>query len=235
MATEAPTYPQPYPETRQPLVLSTYIVFTALSSAAVILRFVSRRIGSVAWQRDDIPILLGWLYTADLQDPLLVAQPTYLYLSDVRYGGLGLHQSLVDPEAMEARAKFLLAISFIYLTGAVLPNLAILDVYLRSFFVHKPSCMICYATAILLLANWIANTAVGFAVCRPLSALWSAPAGNIAVHRCIDINDWFQYGRVVNIVTDVVMLVLPIPHVLGLPLKTRMKLGVLATFFFGSV
>jgi hypothetical protein len=52
---------------------------------------------------------------------------------------------------------------------------------------------------------------------------------------CVNINAWFRYSRIVNIVSDVIMLILPIPHVIRLQSTMRLKVGLLITFLLGSV
>ena len=47
-------------QTRQPKLYAILITFTVLSTLAVILRFISRSIGSVGFRRDDVLILVGW-------------------------------------------------------------------------------------------------------------------------------------------------------------------------------
>jgi hypothetical protein len=45
----------------------------------------------------------------------------------------------------------------------------------------------------------------------------------------------FRYGSIPNIVTDVVMLILPMPLIWGLHVSTKVKIGLLVTFLLGSM
>lgn len=154
-----------------------------------------------------------------------------VYSADVKYSGLGLHQARGDAISLEQWAKFLYGLSFIYVICVLFPRLAILSLYFALFSIHRWSSIICYATGIIMIGNCLACISALFAICRPMNALWN---GGIAEH-CFSINDLFRYGRIVNIITDVVLLVLPLIHVYRLQMKTRMKLGVLATFILGSM
>ncbi|KAJ5690741.1 hypothetical protein N7462_005133 [Penicillium macrosclerotiorum] len=226
MADETTSYSQAYlNESRQPMLISIAILFMAASTTIVILRFVSRRIGEVGLHREDIFILLGWaFYMAFIG----------VAIGDVKYGGVGLHQARVvaiDPHMMVNWAKFLLAIVFIYSLSVIWPKFAILSLYISLFSIHRVSRIICYATGILIATNAAANVAAGFAICRPLDALWT---GDIAEH-CFNINAFFRYSRIVNIISDVAMLILPIPHIVRLQSRTRLKIGLVITFLSGSL
>lgn len=151
----------------------------------------------------------------------------------MRYGGVGLHQARViaiDPVMIQTWAKFLLAIAFIYIFSVILPKLAVLSLYISIFNRHRASRITCYVTGFLMIGNCIGCAAAGFAVCTPLRKLWDPQVDG----HCVNINAWFRYSRIVNIVSDVIMLVLPIPHVIRLQSTMRLKIGLLITFLLGS-
>ncbi|KAL3459190.1 hypothetical protein BJX64DRAFT_291443 [Aspergillus heterothallicus] len=245
-----PVYSEEYlAESRQPLLQSVVILFIVISTVTVILRLASRKVGHVRWQLDDTLVILGW-FTFNVFMGLTIGTsltlPPHSYVrvahlslhdrhltrpADMKHGGVGLHQASVTYTALSNWAKFLLASSLVYIYAVGFPKLAIVVLYISSFSSHRPSKIICYVTGLALCLSIAANTAAGFAICRPLHALWD---GGIADH-CFNINAWFRYGRVVNIVSDVVMLVLPIPHVVKLNLRPGVKVAVLFTFLLGSV
>ncbi|KID96524.1 hypothetical protein MAJ_07460, partial [Metarhizium majus ARSEF 297] len=69
--------------------------------------------------------------------------------------------------------------------------------------------------------------------CTPFSAHWGT-AEEQAAH-CIDTEALFVWGSFPNIVTDVVLLVLPMPIVWGLHASVRLRLVLVLTFLFGSI
>ncbi|KAL3486915.1 hypothetical protein BJX62DRAFT_241496 [Aspergillus germanicus] len=215
MADQPPTYSD------QPLLRAIIILFIILSIISFLLRLTSRRIGHVKWQLDDILVLLGWLTFNAFMG---------LTLADIEYGGVGLHQASLPPSTLRTWAKFLLPSNLIYTYTVNLPKLAIVIFYITSFSKHRLSKIICYVTAILLSLSMIANTAAGLAICRPLHALWD---GGAAGH-CFDINAWLRCGRVVNVVSGVVMLVLPVPHVMQLKLSLGVKIAVVIMYLVGG-
>ncbi|KAL4934340.1 uncharacterized protein BDV17DRAFT_286057 [Aspergillus undulatus] len=193
-----------------------------MSTINFLLRLLSRKVGKVKWQLDDTLVFLGWIFFNGFMG---------LTIADMKYGGVGLHQASITRTMFANWAKFLLASSLVYIYAVGFPKLAIVALYISSFSSHRPSRIICWVTLIALITSMAANTGAGFAICRPLHALWD---GGILEH-CFNINVWYRYGRVVNIVSDVVMLALPVPHVIRLHLDMRIKVAVLVTFLLGSV
>jgi hypothetical protein len=155
----------------------------------------------------------------------------------VQYGGIGYHVPRVlmdDPNQLTICLKFLLVYPLIYLPAAALPKLSILALYFRVFGtkLNPITRTICWVTVILTIGNCVANFFVTFAVCRPLNFLWdkSVPGGT-----CLDINAWWRWASLMNIVTDVIMLVLPLPHVYKLQAPKKVKIGLGITFTTGSM
>jgi hypothetical protein len=156
---------------------------------------------------------------------------TLTTLADIEYGGVGLHQASLPSSTLRPWAKFLLPISLVYIYAVTFPKLAIVAFYLSSFSDHRASKIVCYMTAVTLCLNMIANTAAGLAICHPLHALWD---GGIADH-CFNISAWLRYGRVVNVVSGVVLLVLPVPHVFRLKSGLGIKVAVVVMFLMGNL
>jgi hypothetical protein len=149
-------------------------------------------------------------------------------------GGLGHHEAAIamsDPAKLIVWSKFVLVIPLVYLAAVVFPKLAILAIYLR-IFTKKPYRVTCWVLAGLLIANWIAVTITGLLICRPLAFLWNR---SIIGGHCYNINAWFRWGSLVNILTDLVMLILPLPVVWGIQTSRKIKFALTVTFATGSV
>lgn len=119
----------------------------------------------------------------------------------------------------------------VYLPAVVLPKLAILVLYLR-IFTERTGRTICWAVAALLIANCLGTMIAGFCMCIPLQYLWNRtiPGGH-----CININAWYRWSSLVNIITDVVMLILPLPTVWKIQSSRKIKIGLTITFATGSM
>ena len=136
-----------------------------------------------------------------------------------------------DPEKLVLWAKFVLVLPLLYLGAVLFPKLAILAIYLRVF--TTPSYRVaCWALAALLIANWLAFTITTFMMCTPLEYLWNKA---IIGGHCFNINLFYRWSAFPNIVTDVVMLVLPLPAVWKLHTSRNIKIGLTITFAAGSM
>ena len=154
-------------------------------------------------------------------------------------GGVGHHEAalaLTDPEKLFIGGKFLLAVLLLYLAAVVFPKLAILAIYLR-IFIQPRFRATCYILAMLLVANWVGNTVAGLLMCKPLHYLWdqTITGDNLTSGHCFHVNVWMCWASLINIVTDVAMLVLPLPVIWKLHTSRSIKIGLTITFATGSV
>ena len=74
---------------------------------------------------------------------------------------------------------------------------------------------------------WLVPTVI---VCQPISAYWSVDGPR----KCIDYNVFGTWISFPNIVTDLVMFVLPLPVLWGLQMSRPKKVGLTITFFAGT-
>lgn len=112
-----------------------------------------------------------------------------------------------DPAKLLLLGKLVVVTSLLYVVAVTLPKLAILSLYLR-ILVLGPYRLACYIIAEVLLASAIANILTDLFECSPISYLWdkTTPGGHY-----IDTKEFYQWGSFPNIVTDVAMLILPLP------------------------
>ena len=131
----------------------------------------------------------------------------------VQYSGVGRHEVVVyeeGPEYIVLWAKFLVVESFLYLTVVAVPKLAILMIYLRVFptpVVRK----LCYTIGSLMVLYMVIVCLVAGFACRPLAFFWDKTLDGT----CVDIKALYQWASFPNIITDVAMLVLPIPMIVS--------------------
>ena len=151
-----------------------------------------------------------------------------------KYGGVGRHLpalEITDPTKVVSWAKFLLAVEWIYLAAAILPKLAILSMYLR-IFTTRSYRMSVYVLAAVLIMTFLAGGLTGLLGCRPLAFFWdpTIPGGH-----CININAFFRWISLPNILTDIAMLVLPQPLIWTLQVTRNQKIGLRLTFLTGCL
>lgn len=94
----------------------------------------------------------------------------------------------------------------------------------RLFFRYATLLVIC-----IVVINGIVLTFLNIFQCRPIGGATSIePAGT-----CVDIVTLYLCAAPVNILTDIAILVLPLPLITSMRLDTRQKVGLVATFMTG--
>lgn len=136
-----------------------------------------------------------------------------------------------NPEAVVVFFKYLVAISAWYLATVWISKMAICLLYLR-LFPQKAVRVIVGAVGAVLVCTSIVCVIVNLAACRPFSTHWAPPPVQ-AVH-CWNKEAIFIWSTLPNIITDVIVLVLPLPIVWRLHTSTHMKGALTVTFLIGS-
>ena len=127
--------------------------------------------------------------------------------------------------------KYLVAISILYFGSVNLPKVAILALYYR-LFPNKHMRQAVRLTIAILVALTIATVTTGLSSCRPFAANWNP---QLPGAHCIDKEAFFRYGSIPNILTDIVILVIPVRTVWNLHTSTRLRIGLTVTFMVGGL
>lgn len=227
------------------------VVFIVLEVICVALRFWARKIGKIAWGLDDGLIIAAAILCLALIGCCLGEQCLEIRLEatqrlecqrsrhapqtdDLYRGGVGYHHAdlaATSPHKIITSAKYTLVIPLFYLPAVILAKLALLVMYTR-IFIKRTDLIACWVVAALLIANCVGAMIAGFLICIPLYYLWdhTIPGGH-----CININAWYRWSSLMNIVTDVVMLILPLPVIWKIQSSMKVKIGLTITFATGSV
>jgi hypothetical protein len=120
---------------------------------------------------------------------------------------------------------------FLNAFAITIPKLAVIDVYLRIFQIRWAR-WVFIITACVIAASGAAVALGTVFQCRPVRFSWdhSIPGG-----KCSDLKALFNYLFIPNVVTDVVLLVVPLPIIVGLQLSWSVKSGVVAVFLSGAM
>ncbi|KAJ5721628.1 uncharacterized protein N7483_009562 [Penicillium malachiteum] len=209
-------------ESRQSIVAGVAIFYIVIQTITLALRQLSKYVGGLRLGWDDFLIALGFV---------LCVTVAACSLDDVYKGGVGLHEvrvEQIDPGMLVVWGHWIIIIPLIYFSAVVPAKLAIIHLYLH-IFTDKKLRITCWVVAAIIMGNWFGTTIAGFLACHPLSYFWTQKG------KCFNINAFFRWSGLGNILTDTIMLVLPIPMVWNLHASIRLKLGIAFTFFLGSI
>ncbi len=102
--------------------------------------------------------------------------------------------------------------------------------YIRLFPTRRMR-MVSYITGAIMWGFCIASTIVDIDTCAPVSYYWNK---NIPNGRCIDTNVFYIVGSSMQLVTDLTVLILPLPVVWSLNTGTTKKIGLSVVFLLGG-
>ncbi|KAI1074908.1 hypothetical protein F5B20DRAFT_418294 [Whalleya microplaca] len=125
--------------------------------------------------------------------------------------------------------KLIMALEMIYASCLCTVKLSMLCFYSRMFKNHRPLQTAIKAASALVIIWTIANLLQPLLLCRPLRRLWDISAEGT----CGDRKASFIAIGSFSIVTDLIILVLPLPAVWKLQMGSRTKLGLTFCFLLG--
>ena len=110
-------------------------------------------------------------------------------------------------------------------------RLSILFFYRRIFAVNKTFSRVIMAAIIIVSIYYLVNAIpVVLLVCSPLRKVWEPTVAG----KCINTNAAGITGGVFNVITDLFVLVAPMPMIWQLQLPRGMKIGLTILFMFGG-
>ena len=123
-----------------------------------------------------------------------------------------------------------------YCTATASPKLSLCALYLR-IFVQRRLRITTWAVIAFLAANCVAFTIVSVLICVPPSYYWTTYAftGEDPDHQCINTYSLALAFNPPHIVSDVVMLLLPIRTLWRLNVSRAKKIGLVVIFSTGSI
>lgn len=153
----------------------------------------------------------------------------------VAVAGVGHHLQAVlmsNPHQIVAWAKCIYALDLIYFAAVALPKLSILNLCLRVFAVSDAARRITHVMMALMVVIWLSYSLASVFECYPFAYRWdrSIPGGH-----CFDIVLFYRMVNVSNIVTDIAILILPMPYIWKLHATRSRRGGVTICFLAGSV
>lgn len=200
-----------------PGLTAVHVVGLVFAFTLVGLRVYARRVAKAAFGMDD------WLIVAALV-PLAAYVITGRIL--ISYGN-GRH--IIFVTNVEGIIKGTVVGITWYALCIVLTKLSILCFYCRVFPVRK-LVYISWAFGIFIAAYNIALVLVTAFQCIPLSSIWTGKPGV-----CIDTLPPFTALSVINLITDVGILVLPIRYIVKLQMSLTRRIQICGIFLLGAL
>jgi len=115
-----------------------------------------------------------------------------------------------------------------YTTAITLTKCSIIVSYLRIFPNQSLRQLVRY-TGVLVVLIWVCSVFVIIFQCQPIEAAW-----NWMVHgKCVNILIFFYVSSSINIATDLVLWIAPLPLFWSMNLKLRERVLVCVLFSFG--
>jgi hypothetical protein len=90
-----------------------------------------------------------------------------------------------------------------------------------------------YTLGGVIITTGIAGVITSLASCQPFSARWQG-LESLSLH-CIDTVAYWRWISFPNILTDFVLIILPLPTVWSLKISKKEKVGLVLTFLTGGL
>ncbi|TVY81810.1 hypothetical protein LSUE1_G002993 [Lachnellula suecica] len=200
-------------------------VFLALQFLFVYLRYVTKWFINLQWGADDVLIGLTLLLQIGLAAIAFGISTTF---------GVGYHQAYLEdvyPHKIERWNIELFVLSLIYNFSAILPKLAILIFYERVFGRSSARYSI-RILAIILTLYAVLLTALDLGTCSKFAGNWDPTIPGV---KCLNRRAEAAWITLPNILTDIWMLLLPLPAIWKLQTTRALKIGLTVTFLIGGI
>ncbi|RMZ87930.1 hypothetical protein DV736_g4840, partial [Chaetothyriales sp. CBS 134916] len=208
---------------RGPATSAVTIIFVVIATVFVAARFFTRGYLVRRITQDDWWMLAAWILSASFSVSIVVAT----------HYGLGKHKDSIPDNSFASLRKAEYAVSVLYNPALMLTKTSIIVFYL--------SVMSKDVDVVFKWLNWFTLGLVNLAglgltlysifQCMPVLAGYTYPTPSNA--KCTDTVTLYLSSAPVNIITDVAILLLPIPILTGLRLPKKQKIILVVTFSFG--
>lgn len=200
--------------------LVTTAVLTSISGFIVVLRLFTRSLLVKYIGRED------WIIIAALACSFVYLGLT---LSEVHFG-LGYHSYNLPREELRQQLKRLWLSFPFYNASLSLTRFSILFQYLRIFPNHSFR-LACFIVMGVVGSFSIWTIVSGFLHCNPISDFWTESDSGY----CLSFEGVWVFNSVMNIVTDLILLALPMYPLAQLQLPKLQKIGLMLMFSMGGL
>jgi len=204
-------------QTKDTIVLHT--VCLTFATLFVFLRFYTRRFITRELGLDDYCCLVAWVLTITFSVLMLVGDSH----------GLGRHLWDVPFKNLSQAIEYLTIAEFVYLVLAGTIKLSVLLFYRRVFAPSRPTLHFIDGGIIFVLVTYTAFLLATIFECTPIRKGWDASTPG----HCYRPKILPYFSGAMNVVTDLYVLIVPVPALLRLQMDFKRKLRVMAVFSLG--
>ncbi|KAE8369948.1 hypothetical protein BDV27DRAFT_104573 [Aspergillus caelatus] len=210
--------PQPWLQTANRVLIG---VGLAINTPLLVMRIYTKiRLMRKFWW-DDVCLILAWMFSLGTQAVILYG---------FGHAGYGIHASQLPLSVLSTYRKCMLAASTIYVPALAFAKLALLMLYYRLLQATHPRYIYAiYAVGFIIASYSIALSLALIFGCSPIQKSWDVTVTG----SCINISGVYLATAITNTISDVTLMLLPIPIVWGLRLPVIQKIGVLCMFGVG--
>ncbi|CDM36242.1 hypothetical protein DTO013E5_9935 [Penicillium roqueforti] len=206
-----------FPIVRDQLIANTVLV--AIATLLVILRGVSRRLRKTGAGWDDAFCVAGLFHTYGM----LAMQYHYARV------GMRYHITEIPSENAVVIAKMLMVYQIVYYNAMVLAKFSYLAFYLR-IFVSREFRILTWTCIGFSAAYWVGSMLQVFLICTPFARNWNPTLPG----HCANQNVAFSTIGAFNLITDMIIVALPVRFVWNLNMSVATKMGLVGIFGLGA-
>ncbi|KXL44431.1 MAG: hypothetical protein FE78DRAFT_71750 [Acidomyces sp. 'richmondensis'] len=202
-------------------LISVGIIFTIIGMATMLLRFLTYLVRCRPVGKDDYSMLTAWLCSLGFTAASFVS---------VRWG-VGLRSDTL-PSWQENAIQAVYVIEIFYYLSIFFIKLSVLFMYLR--LVANTNNMLRKGTihmAAIIIAQFVSTVVVVAVQCVPIAKYWDPSVPGT----CINITAFFYSTNVFTIVTDGIILALPVSTLWKIQCPLVQRVGILSAFLFGGL
>ncbi|KAF4778685.1 hypothetical protein HER10_EVM0008810 [Colletotrichum scovillei] len=147
--------------------------------------------------------------------------------------GAGRHVWALSVDDLVQTSKLLYIYSFVFCTAVLTTKISILLFYWRVFMGNMLSFRFSIWTGAFLVGSYPVYFMITMGVCcSPLSHYWTQFKGTTGT--CINVGRFFFILAIINLITDVILLVIPVPEILKLQMRKDKKIAVCGILGLGG-
>ncbi|KAI1394875.1 hypothetical protein F4819DRAFT_229438 [Hypoxylon fuscum] len=208
----------------QKAILACGIVFSILPATAVCLRALARRKANRTLDTSDYLIITSGVFSVLYQG---------VAISSVIAGGVGFHIDDIKnrfgvDEGDQLFLQHLIAIQVFWAVTLGLCRISIIHLFTKIFVVNR-FILIARATYVLIILWALAAIFSAFLICQPFEYNWNKTIDGTCGNSMVS---WIVTG-VLNMISDLIILIMPMPYLMGLELALPKRLVLTATFGIG--